>query len=220
MPTSRLSALQERILRSLAPAVGGWRLIGGGALVGFYLFHRETRDLDLQWSPLGELGDLPARTAEILRHEGLEVSSIQVALAFHRLRVAHLGEVTNVDLIADPAAPAHAPESRPLAGATIALEPIHDVLVSKLCALLGRAEVRDLIDVRALLAAGQDLRAAVTAAPFRDGGFSAPTLAWVLQGLNVVALARAAKVPDEEARDLAAFVPWLVGELLGISRPG
>jgi hypothetical protein len=207
------------ILRTLAPAVGGWRLIGGGALVGFYLGHRTTRDLDLQWSPLGELGDLPARTAEALRHEGMDVASIQRALAFHRLRVAHSGEVTNVDLIADPAPPAHAPEGHPLAGATIALEPIHDVLVSKLCALLGRAEVRDLVDVRALLAAGQDLHAAVTAAPSRDGGFSAPTLAWVLQGLDIAALARAAKMPDDEAVGLAAFVPWLVAELLGISRP-
>jgi hypothetical protein len=49
MPASRLTGLQERILRVLGQRVAGWRLAGGGALVGFYLGHRSTRDLDLFW---------------------------------------------------------------------------------------------------------------------------------------------------------------------------
>ena len=219
MPASRLSALQQRVLRLLARGVAGWRLIGGGALAGFYLGHRTTRDLDLLWTERAELGDLPDRVLETLRHEGLDVARIQTALSFHRSRVADGGEVTNVDLVAEPMAPARAPERFVLGDSVIALEPVHDILVSKLCALLGRAEIRDLVDVRALLAAGQDLHAAVADAPARDGGFSAPMLAWILKDLNVAALSRGANLPDDESRDLAAFVPVLVAQLLEISKP-
>ena len=133
--------------------------------MGFYLGHRTTRDLDLFWTQRAELGELPARVIETLRHEGLEVTSVQTELSFHRLRVSDGNEVTLVDLVSDPMPGAHPAVSFPVGDVTVAVEPVHDILVSKLCALLGRAEVRDLIDVRALLAAGEDLRKAVADAP-------------------------------------------------------
>jgi len=45
----RLSSLQRRVLKLLAGLSPPWTLSGGGALVGFYVGHRETRDLDLFW---------------------------------------------------------------------------------------------------------------------------------------------------------------------------
>jgi hypothetical protein len=47
MSANRLSAIQERVLVALAALRPQWTLTGGGALVGFYTMHRETRDLDL-----------------------------------------------------------------------------------------------------------------------------------------------------------------------------
>jgi hypothetical protein len=67
----------------------------------------------------------------------------------------------------------------------------HEILVAKLSALLGRSELRDLEDVRALLAAGGDLTGAIADAPRKDAGFSPPMLAWVLEQFPVEALARA-----------------------------
>ena len=44
----RLSALQVRILTTLAGALKErWVLTGGAALGGFYTHHRTTRDLDM-----------------------------------------------------------------------------------------------------------------------------------------------------------------------------
>ena len=47
--SDRLSSLQWRILRVLSKLRPAWTLSGGGALVGFYLKHRETKDLGLFW---------------------------------------------------------------------------------------------------------------------------------------------------------------------------
>ena len=216
---SKLTPLQERILKVLAEADFGWRLVGGGALVGFYLGHRTTRDLDLFWSQRTELGDVPARVSSLLSREGLNVASVQTEPAFHRLRVTDEAEATVVDLVAEPTAAANPPRSFVLDGVQIAVEPVHDILVSKLCALLGRVEVRDVIDVRALLAAGGDLRQAVADAPARDGGFSALTLAWLLRGLDVPRLAGAVSLDDDTAATLAAFVAEFVQRLLELGRP-
>lgn len=43
----RLSPLQEDLLRAFFERENSFFLSGGAALVGFYLAHRETHDLDL-----------------------------------------------------------------------------------------------------------------------------------------------------------------------------
>jgi nucleotidyltransferase AbiEii toxin of type IV toxin-antitoxin system len=55
----KLSALQWRILERLSTLEPRWTLTGGGALAGFHLKHRTTRDLDLFWHGLNQLGSLP-----------------------------------------------------------------------------------------------------------------------------------------------------------------
>ncbi len=90
---------------------------------------------------------------------------------------------------------------------------LHDLLVDKLCALLGRAEVRDLVDVRALLGAGGDLDRALRDAPRRDAGFSALTLAWTVRDLPVTSLAQSAGLPTAQAAELARFRDEFVARL-------
>ena len=72
----------------------------------------------------------------------------------------------------------------------------HEILINKLCALLSRGETRDLVDVDALLTAGGDLERALADASRKDGGFSALTLAWVLQSLDTAADAELESLRD------------------------
>jgi len=53
-------------------------------------------------------------------------------------------------------------------------------MANKLCALLSRTELRDLVDVAALEAAGHDPIAALSLAAQKDAGMTAAQLAWVL----------------------------------------
>ena len=100
MAATGLSPLQERILRELAGMQPAWTLFGAGALIGFYLGHRTTRDLDLAFRPRLELGEIPREVEARLRRVGLEVMRVQTALSFVRMRVSDAAESVELALTA------------------------------------------------------------------------------------------------------------------------
>jgi hypothetical protein len=219
VPDSGLDPLQERVLRTLASAVPGWVLTGGGALVGFHLKHRQTRDLDLFWRGRSSLEDLPHIVREALRREGLAVESLQTAPSFHRFRVTDETKTCIVDLVADSTPAVEPPSPTPFGETCISVDTRHEILVSKLCALLGRCELRDLQDVKALVDSGADLDRALADAPIKDGGFSRLTLAWVLRDISVKVLAAAAGWEPKEIEALRRFQEWLIEHLTSTARP-
>ena len=117
------------------------------------------------------------------------------------------------------AADVEPPERVVIDGATIGIDTKHEILVAKLTALLGRTELRDLVDVQALLGAGTDLVPAVRDAPKKDAGFSAMTLAWVLHGFEVAPLARALGWNETQAAAADTFRRELIERLMNVSRP-
>lgn len=220
MAASRLTELQTRILVLLSGISPRWTLVGGGALAGFHLAHRETRDLDLFFRPLEGLGEIGDDARSILVGAGLEVAVIKRTRDFARLRVSSSGEVDLVDLVSEPADPPLPAEEASIGEVRIRIATRLELLASKLCTLMNRAEIRDLVDVRALLEAGVSLDEAEGVAPRIDSGFSSPTLAWVLEGLDAAKLARAeGSVPVDEIPALSSFKERLVEMLLAGSRP-
>jgi hypothetical protein len=217
--SGRLTSLQWRILRALSTLRPAWTLSGGGALVGFYLEHRETRDLDLFWHGKSALGDLPQLARDRLRADGLDVSDMQTSLSFHQFRVSLGSDSCIVDLVADPSAVVETPRRFDIGAGEIEVDSPHEILVNKLCALLGRAELRDLVDLHQLLAQGGDLERALGDAPRKDGGFSPLTLAWVLEGMNIAHLARALGMSDTQARVLSDFHASLIERLVAAGKP-
>jgi hypothetical protein len=215
----KLLPLQRRILRVLAPLTPPWTLTGGGALAGVHLGHRTTRDLDLFWRSRPDLGHAPAEAQARLRADGLGVDVLRTAPMFAELRVSDGADVCIVDLVAEPLPAIAAPRRVTVADAEILVDSTHEILVSKLTALLGRMELRDLVDVRALLKAGADLVAAVRDAPKKDAGFSAVTLAWVLHTFEVAPLARALGWSAEDVADLDVFRLQLIERLMQLARP-
>jgi hypothetical protein len=219
MSADRLTPLQRRILRSLSVVSPPATLTGGGALVGFHIGHRETRDLDLFWRNRRELGDLVGAVEAALRESGLQEEVLRRAPAFAELRVSDGEAVCVVDLVAEPFGPIHPPEEVHLENSTVLVDGAHEIMASKLATLLERSELRDLVDLQALLNAGGDLSAAVRDAPLKDAGFSPLTLAWVLKGFEVAAAGRALGWTAAEIENLAAFRDWLVDWLTEASAP-
>jgi hypothetical protein len=215
----KLSALQWRILERLSALQPPWTLTGGGALAGFHLKHRTTRDLDLFWHGLHQLGSLPGEVQNSLAAEGLEVTPVQRGATFSQLRVSDGTETCIIDLVADPVAPIEAPLQIRIGASSLEVDTPHEILVNKLNALLSRSEVRDLEDVRALLAAGGDLERALADAPKKDGGFSPLTLAWVLKELRPKSLARVGGLDPGRAEELEAFRDSLVERILELTAP-
>lgn len=219
MVTNRLTSLQQRILRTLATLNPPWTLTGGGALVGVHLGHRTTRDLDLFWRARSELGPAAADAQSLLRAAGLDVAALRTAPAFAELRVSDGNDVCIVDLVAEPFPPVEPPLQAKIGDATIVVDSMHEILVAKLTALLSRTELRDLVDVRALLEAGADLTAAVRDAPRKDTGFSAMTLAWVLHTFQAGPLARAMGWSEEQTAGIDAWRQQLIDRLTRMTRP-
>jgi len=100
----------------------------------------------------------------------------------------------------------HDPERHPPG---ILVDSAQEILTNKVTALLSRAEVRDLLDVMALVESGADLEQALADAPEKDGGFSPMTLAWVLGQFPL----RAAASLGFDAQRLGAFRDRLVERL-------
>lgn len=179
----------------------GWTLSGGGALVGYHLGHRTTRDLDLFFKGARSLGRVPLEVEGRLLRAGLAVDRLQTGEMFCRLRVSDGAEAVPVDLVAEPVPGVESPQE---VAPGVFVDTPHEVLVNKLAALYSRWARRDLLDVQALVAAGGDLERALRDVPKKDAGFSPESLAWVLDTLPP------GVVPD----DLAGFRDELVHLLL------
>jgi hypothetical protein len=96
-----LTDLQTEILQRFFARRDEFFLTGGAALVGFYLGHRETHDLDLFTA--GQPLDEGERTlVEIASELGLVVESVRREPAFRRFLVRG-GEALVVDLVRDDA---------------------------------------------------------------------------------------------------------------------
>lgn len=198
----KLDALQLRVLETLA---------------GVHLGHRKTRDLDLFWRMRAELGDLPRIVQQRLTGIGLTVATLQTTPSFVRLQVTDGEATVRVDLISEPMDAVDGAECHKVGEEEIFVDSRRAILAEKLCALLERSELRDLVDVEALVRSGESLDIAIADAPRRDRGFSALTLAWVLRDFNVSKLANASGLSTDMPR-IEAFREELIETLIRPNR--
>ena len=215
----RLTALQREIIVSMAVEFPEATLVGGGALLLAYANHRTTRDLDYFWRDRDALGETPRNVRLHLETQGYHVHEMQRAWSFHRFRVEREAATVVVDLVADPPPPPDSPVDHLVSGVRVRIDTAQSLLAAKLCALLGRAEIRDLQDVRELLPLDVDLARAMREAASKDTGFSAMTLAWLLRDWKTVEAAVHDGIPMPEAQSLGTFRDVFVERLMEFHDP-
>jgi predicted nucleotidyltransferase component of viral defense system len=179
-----LTELQSEILRRFFAQRQDFFLTGGAALVGFYLSHRETHDLDL-FTAGGALDEGERTLRQIATELELEIEPVRRDPAFQRFLVRRRqgDESLVIDLVRDDVPQLAA--KRIISG--IRIDSAEEILANKLCTLLSRVEVRDLVDVMALQHSGLDPIAAVASAARKDGGLTPSQLAWVLSSFPIPA---------------------------------
>jgi hypothetical protein len=211
-PLSRLTALQEDLLAAFFARDARTFLTGGAALAGFHLGHRATDDLDLFAFPGEDLDDVERAFAASAQSCGGNVRVMQTYPDFRRLMVRRGPELCKVDLVLDRAPPI---ERQKVVVSEVRLDSMREIAANKISALVARSEIRDLVDLRALLAAGIDLERACEDALVKDGGADPATLAWLLDSLTISPDARLpADVPPDELR---AFRDELVQRLRALA---
>ncbi|MGH9966443.1 MAG: nucleotidyl transferase AbiEii/AbiGii toxin family protein [Pyrinomonadaceae bacterium] len=176
MENSKLSALQQELLAAFFGREQRFFLTGGAALAGYYLGHRETHDLDL-FTLSDALDDGQAVIGEIARQWGASLESIQTAPDFRRLLLRRGSEAIVIDLARERVAQLIV--EKPVMNG-IRVDPPEEILANKLCALLSRSEIRDVVDVRALEMNGYRIEDALPAAALKDRGLTPAQLSWVL----------------------------------------
>jgi predicted nucleotidyltransferase component of viral defense system len=175
-----LSPLQSEFLDRFFAHDHQFFLTGGAALVGFYLHHRKTEDLDL-FTLKNEIDAGVSLVRRVAAGMDATVEAIQTSPDFRRLMVTRGDSAIVVDLIREYVFQIES-EKKILNG--IRIDTPEEILANKLCALLSRSEIRDIVDVYALESAGIDLEAALTAAARKDTGFTPAQLAWVLSEIR------------------------------------
>lgn len=128
-------------------------------------------------------------------------------------------EVAVVGLVDEPVPAIEEPQERTPGRETIRVDTQHEILVNKLCALVQRSELRDLVNVYELLSHGEDLRRGLTDAPKKDTGFSPLTLAWLLKDLSIEAIGRAEGWPEDRITEIVRFREEAIANLGDLSRP-
>src|SRR5258708_35583575 len=175
-----LTDLQDQVLRRFFDRRDEFFLTGGAALVGFHLHHRVTHDLDL-FTVTDALDQGERTLKEIAVSLEIELETLRRSPDFRRFLLQGSSEGVVVDLVKDA--------SPQLLGkmsiGRIVLDSAPEILANKLCALLSRTEVRDLVDVARLEEAGYSPIAALDLASRKDGGMTAAQLAWVLSSFPI-----------------------------------
>jgi hypothetical protein len=210
----RLSDAQVDVLVALAGIEPRWTLTGGGALAGFHLGHRSTRDLDLFLTGRSEIAELRGAALARLRARGFELREIQSHEGMCSLEVRGPRGPVLLELVAEPVSATEEAVQVHIEDEQIWVDTAQEILVNKLCALLHRSELRDLVDIHALVRSGCDLEKALRDAPRKDGGFSGLSLGWVLKGWPVTDLARDLGF-EEQAEALASFRDELLATVAG-----
>jgi len=180
LTTARLNDLQNDFLREFFRRENRFYLTGGAALVGFYLGHRVTNDLDL-FTLENEIENGFAIVKDVARTLKASVEAIQTAPDFRRVLVTRSDEAIVVDLVREYVFQLQ-PLKREING--IRVDSPEEILANKLCALLSRSEIRDLVDVRELEKAGFKIEDALSVAQQKDSGLTAAQLAWVLNQIK------------------------------------
>jgi len=175
-----LNNLQRDFLQEFFKHENRFFLSGGAALVGFYFGHRETHDLDF-FTLENEIENGFRIVNEVAKELNASVESIQTSPDFRRLLVRRSTEAIVVDLVREYVFQI-SPEKKLING--IRVDSPEEILANKLCALLSRSEIRDLVDVRELEKAGCNLEDALSTARRKDTGLTAAQLAWVLSQIK------------------------------------
>lgn len=213
MVLSRLTPLQRDLLEGFFQREPRFFLTGGAALAGYHIGHRETADLDL-FTTADLLADGEATLQAAVKAIAGSIENIQTSPDFRRRLVRRGGESVVVDLVHERAPQGEQPKMK---FGSVRVDPPEEILANKLCTLLSRGEIRDLVDVLALERAGHRAEEALPLAMRKDAGLTPAQLAWVLSQISI---GDDASIPGSlSVAEVRSFLTELVARLTRFAFP-
>lgn len=177
-----LTSLKHDFLLSFFNKTRDFFLTGGSALGIFYFEHRYSYDLDLftlkdiDWNFHDRL--FISIAAEI----NAEYESITKAPFFHRYQLTRGKEREIIDFVIEKV-PQIAQEKNTFG--SIIVDTTLEIGINKICTLLSRTELKDLIDLYFLVKNGFDIKANMEKARQKDGGIEPAIISYLLSQFKI-----------------------------------
>lgn len=189
-------------------------LTGGSALGIFYLQHRRSYDLDLfttkpiDWHLLGN------RVRAVAAEIGADCHEIAASPEFGRYEIRREGERELLDFVAERMPQVDVQKS---AFGQVRVDTLREILVNKICTLIHRCEMKDLVDLYFLQREGYRILEHFETAREKEGGLEPAMIAFLLSQVKVE-VPEYLLAPIDEA-DFAAFVRDLQRQFAELSFP-
>lgn len=210
-----LTPLKRDFLNAFFSSQQGFFLTGGSALGIFYLQHRLSYDLDLfttaplDWHVLGRV------LADITAQLDAQLEAITETPHFRRYMLVRGGETEILDFVVE-SVPQIDPDKAQFP--PVVVDTLREIAVNKLCALVGRTEDKDVVDLYFLAQAGFRVPDLIEAARQKEAGIEPAIIAWLLSQIDFHSVPDYVLAPVSVA-ELNAFVATLRDSLADMSFP-
>jgi predicted nucleotidyltransferase component of viral defense system len=191
-------------------------LTGGSALSIFYLDHRFSYDLDLFTRKDIDWHYLERLFISVVKEINAEYSSITKAPFFHRYEITRDKSREIIDFVIDKVPQIDEEKNK---FGIITVDTQLEIGVNKICTLLSRTELKDLIDLYFLTKSGFVIKENIERARQKDGGVEPAIISWLVSQLKI------SKLPDYMIKKLSTteleqFISDLKTMMAEISYPG
>jgi len=204
-----LSTLQNKFLEKFFNLTQEFYLTGGTALSAFYLHHRNSVDLDLFTHEDLSFSKADILVNEVCAHFEIPCRSVEITSFFKHFSVGPKEDPLTLHFSKDYSAHLKPPNRF----GEIRVDSLDDITANKICATLGRTEIKDLVDLYFLDKAGYSISAYFDLARQKDGGLSFETLAYTLNQFKIKKIPPFMISPltvDDLRHYLEETIQWLI----------
>jgi len=206
-----LTILQNKFLEKFFNLTQEFYLTGGTALSAFYLKHRNSVDLDLFTHEDASFQRADNFVNEVCARLDILSQRVENTSFFKHFSVGPKEEPLTLHFSKDYSDHLKPPNRF----GEILVDSLDDITANKICATLGRTEIKDLVDLYFLDKAGYAIANYFDLAKQKDGGLAFETLAYTLSQFKI------SKIPpfmispltvDELKRYLEETIQWLLSQ--------
>jgi hypothetical protein len=210
-----LTPLKRDFLEAFFARDQSFYLTGGSALGIFYLEHRLSYDLDLftpdpvNWHLLENL------IVEISEVISGVCRTVTASPRFYRFELRRGGEMEVLDFVVERITQIDSVKAQ---FGSVRVDTLREIGVNKICTLISRCELKDVIDLYFLRKRGFDILGHFEAAKTKEGGLDPAMIAFLLSQLEVDRVP-AYVIAPLDLGDLRVFIAWLRESMAARSFP-